>query len=246
MRIVGSGTFTTQASVFTVKPVPSTGRLSLMTSSAQSASSSGRKLTFPPQEQERHSRNSPNFLGLRASCSLMAMPEIHTTEVTLVEAAMAGDRDAFAGLVSLERDRLVMTARAIVGNFHEGEDCAQDAFVSAWRALPSLEDPAKFRPWLLTILTREAIQRRRRPGLRLLRTDPGRIEARESPEHDRLTRLVTEMERLPERYRLLLSLHYLAGLSYSEVSETVGITEARVKSRLFDARKMLERRLGHE
>ena len=98
----------------------------------------------------------------------------------------------------------------------------------------------------MTILTREAIKRRRRPGPRLLTTDPGKIEEREVPEHDRLTRLVTEMERLPEKYRLPLSLHYLSGLSYAEVGEAAGITEKRVKSRLHDARKMLERRLGHE
>lgn len=174
------------------------------------------------------------------------MPEIHTRDETLVQAAMAGDRDAFAALVSRERDRLVMAARAITGSFHEGEDCAQDAFVLAWRALPSLKDPAKFRPWLMTILTREALARRRRPGPRLLSTDPAGIEGREAPEHDRLTRLVTEMERLPEKYRLLLSLHYLAGLSYAEVSETAGISEKRVKSRLYDARMMLKRRLGHD
>jgi len=174
------------------------------------------------------------------------MPEIHTRDKTLVQAAMAGDRDAFAALVARERDRMVMTARAIVGSFHEGEDCAQDAMVNAWRALPSLKNPVKFRPWLMTILTREALARRRRPGPRLLKTDPGRIEAREAPEHDRLTRLVTEMERLPEKYRLLISLHYLAELSYVEVGETVGISPKRVKSRLHDARKILERRLGHE
>jgi RNA polymerase sigma-70 factor (ECF subfamily) len=54
------------------------------------------------------------------------------------------------------------------------------------------------------------------------------------------------MERLPEKYRLLLSLHYLAGLSYAEVAAAAGISEKRVKSRLFDARKLLERRLGHD
>ena len=61
-----------------------------------------------------------------------------------------------------------------------------------------------------------------------------------------MTRLVTEMERLPEKYRLLLSLHYLAELSYAEVGEAVGIPAKRVKSRLHDARRMLERRLGRE
>ncbi len=174
------------------------------------------------------------------------MPEIQIRDEPLVPAAMAGDREAFALLVRRERDRLVMAARAIVGNVHEAEDCAQDALVNAWRALPSLKDPAKFRPWLLKILIREALARRRRPGPRLLSTDPARIEAREPAEHDRLTRLVTEMERLPEKYRLLLSLHYLAELSYAEVGEAVGISVKRVKSRLHDARRMLERRLGCE
>jgi RNA polymerase sigma-70 factor (ECF subfamily) len=174
----------------------------------------------------------------------MAMPEIQIRDDDLVPAAMAGDRAAFARLVRRERDRLVMAARGIVGNFHEAEDCAQDALVSAWRALPSLKDPAKFRPWLMKILTREALARRRKPGPRLLKTDPAGIAGRTPPEHDRLTRLVAEMERLPGKYRLLLSLHYLAGLTYVEVGAAVGLAPGRVKSRLHDARRMLERRLA--
>ncbi len=164
----------------------------------------------------------------------------------LVVMATEGDRRAFAKLVRREKDRLVMAARAITGNLHDGEDCAQDAFVSAWHGLPGLKDPRRFRAWLMTILTREALKRRRRPGPRLLTTDPGWIEARESPEHERLSALVSEMERLPEKYRLLLSLHYLAELSYAEVAVAAGLTEKRVKSRLHDARKMLERRLDRE
>jgi RNA polymerase sigma factor (sigma-70 family) len=66
------------------------------------------------------------------------------------------------------------------------------------------------------------------------------------PDHARLDALQREVERLPDRYRAPLALHYLAGLPYRDVAEALGISEKRVKSRLHDARARLRRRLGTE
>ena len=80
--------------------------------------------------------------------------------------------------------------------------------------------------------------------------DPGprgeRLPEQTGPEHARLDALEREVARLPEKYRVPLSLHYLAGLSYRQVAEATGLTEVRVKSRLHDARTRLRRRLEND
>jgi RNA polymerase sigma-70 factor (ECF subfamily) len=78
----------------------------------------------------------------------------------LVADAQRGDRAAFAALVACERRALVMTARGVVGDLHEAEDCAQEALVAAWRHLGDLREPGAFRGWLFRILVRIAGRRR--------------------------------------------------------------------------------------
>ena len=94
----------------------------------------------------------------------MAMPEIHRSEGELVPRARDGDREAFAALVRRERDRLVMAARAIVGQGSEAEDCAQDVLLNLSRSLNRFSyDPGKgkFRSYLKTMVI-NAIARKRR------------------------------------------------------------------------------------
>jgi RNA polymerase sigma-70 factor, ECF subfamily len=161
----------------------------------------------------------------------------------LVRDARGGDRAAFGELVRRTQDAMVRTARALVGDHHEAEDAAQEAFVVAFGKLGQLRDPARFRAWIFRILTRTALARRRRPTAR--RLADGDVPARESIDHGRLDALSREVDRLPDRYRSPLSLHYLAGLTYRETAEALGISEKRVKSRLYDARALIRKRLGH-
>ena len=163
----------------------------------------------------------------------------------LVRDARGGDRAAFGELVRRTQDAMVRTARALVGDHHDAEDAAQEAFVVAFGKLGQLRDPASFRAWLFRILTRTALARRKRPAPRRLGDGEALVPAREPNGHDRLDALALEVNRLPDRYRSPLSLHYLAGLTYREVAEVLGISEKRVKSRLYDARALIRKRLGH-
>jgi RNA polymerase sigma-70 factor (ECF subfamily) len=163
----------------------------------------------------------------------------------LVRAAREGDEDAFSELVRREREALLMTASAMLSDRHEAEDVAQEACVEAFRGIASLRDPERFRPWIARILTRIAIRRRRSLRRRRPVVAPERVPDRSSPDHDRLDALVAEVRRLPDKYRIPLSLHYLTGLSYRDVAEVTDLSVARVKSRLHDAREILRRRLDH-
>jgi RNA polymerase sigma-70 factor (ECF subfamily) len=172
-----------------------------------------------------------------------------TTALTLLELvteARRGSRGAFAEIVRRERAPLVMAARALLSDDHEAEDAAQDALVAAWRGLASLRDPSRFRAWLMRILLRGANRRRRSLRRSGRDADLSRLPGRADPGHERLDALARGVEQLPDKYRVPLTLHYLAGLSYRQVAEATGLTETRVKSRLFDARTRLRRRLGHD
>ena len=157
----------------------------------------------------------------------------------LVVCAREGDREAFALLVAAERDRLVATARALTADHHLGEDCAQEAFVLAFRRLDDLREPERFRPWLARILIRVAHRARRTARERPERlVEPVGSEAT-SVEDDEEVRVA--LERLRERDRTLLVLRYLDDLSYAEIGSALGIDTKKVKSRLHEARVRLRR-----
>lgn len=176
----------------------------------------------------------------------MSVSEIESPTVALVRAASAGDRDAFADLVRRERAALVRAARAILGDRHEAEDAAQEAFVAAYAHLPELRDPERFRPWLLRILARIAVRRRERLRRRKRLDGEDRVPARPEGGDPRLDALAAAVESLPDKYRTLVSLHYLADLSYEEVAEATGLSVGRVRSRLHQARELLRRRIEDE
>jgi len=163
----------------------------------------------------------------------------------LAAAARDGDTEAFCELARRERGRLLATASALLGDRHHAEDAVQEALVAAFRDLPALRDPASLRSWVARILVRIAVKRRRK--LRRERPSgwPVRPPTREAPDHRRLDALAREVDRLPDRYRVPLALHYLTGLPYRDVARIVGIPEKRVKSRLHDARERLRGRLRH-
>lgn len=80
----------------------------------------------------------------------------------LVEDAKAGDADAIAQLVKRYEHTLLLTAWAVVGDFHHAEDVAQESFVAAFRNLHQLRESRAFGPWLIATCKRNANQRRKK------------------------------------------------------------------------------------
>jgi RNA polymerase sigma-70 factor (ECF subfamily) len=73
---------------------------------------------------------------------------------TLVELAIEGDEDAYAGLMAIAGDRLIAIAYRILRDLDRAEDAVQITLVNAWRDLPTLRDPDRFEAWLTRILVR--------------------------------------------------------------------------------------------
>ena len=98
----------------------------------------------------------------------MPNADFDTPDEVLVFAAIAGDLTAFDALAMRFRHGVVRAAQAVVGR-KDAENVAQEALLLVFKALPSLEDPAKFPAWLHAITRHCAarIDRRERPRRRV-------------------------------------------------------------------------------
>jgi RNA polymerase sigma factor (sigma-70 family) len=182
-------------------------------------------------------------------------------EEELVERARRGDEAAYEELVRTYQGIAFRTAYLLTGNAADAEEAAQDGFVKAYRALGRFRTGAPFRPWLLEIVANEARNRRRSAGrrerltLRLARDSEGEHgvppagDAAPSPEAallsaERRDELLTALNRLSERDRLVLSCRYLLDLSEQETAAALACRRGTVKSRLARALERLRGELG--
>ena len=162
-------------------------------------------------------------------------------DATLAARARDGDVGAFEELAARYRDIAFRVAWLVVRNRGDAEDAVQDAFVKAYYAMPRFRPGAPFRPWILRIVANEARNRgrsaSRREGLVARIAASEAAEAVPSPERAVLERaeaeaLLSSLERLPERDRLVLAYRFLFELSEAETAEVLGVRPGTVKSRL--------------
>lgn len=169
-------------------------------------------------------------------------------EEALVTRAREGDRDAFALLIQPRTDRVLRTARAILANESDAHDAAQAAFVSAWVNLPRLRETARFDAWLTRVLVnecREALRRRKRnPEIVLDDTDLSGPDSTAGSVETAALRAAFGRVSVDERTILLL--HHLHGLPLDQVARQLQIPVGTAKSRLWSARRALERALEAE
>ncbi|MGH2513178.1 MAG: RNA polymerase sigma factor [Candidatus Limnocylindrales bacterium] len=172
---------------------------------------------------------------------------------SLVQRARERDPEAFEGLVRPRLERLRRIAQAILGHDADAGDALQDALTRAWQGLPGLRDPDEFDAWLSRILVntcRTALKRRARIRLREIDLSPERpggvnpVSPHVGPEAV-LARLELEaaFDRLAADERAILVLHHLDGRPLDEIARILSIPVGTAKSRLYAARRSLERAL---
>lgn len=153
----------------------------------------------------------------------------------LVEAAVAGDRDAFRRLVEPYAGKALGAATIITGSPADGADAVQDALLSAWRGLPQLRDPDAFPAWFRRHVVRAAIRATKTRGR------VGELDVDAPDISDDLDRAVERrtlgraFDRLDPDDRLLLTLHHFWGLPIAETAAHLGIPSGTVKSRIHSA-----------
>ena len=166
--------------------------------------------------------------------------EVQPPEVALVESARAGDRAAFERLYELYAPLVhgVLLARVPYG---EVSDLVQDVFLTAFRKLGALRDPARFGPWVAIIARNRAADfYRRARQTEELRDELAQGAGREAEACEALEIIRS----LPEAYRETLVLRLVEGMTGPEIAERTGLRPASVRVNLHRGMKLLRKRLG--
>ena len=175
------------------------------------------------------------------------------TEKDLVRAAAGGDDAAFAELVRMYENKAFHLALRMCGNEEDACDVAQDAFLAAWKGLPSFRGEAGFSTWLYRLVSNAAIDHLRRTkhqrGNVSLDDDELNLDApdpapgpQESAEGVELQQVVQEgLNALGDDHRMVLVMREVQCLSYEEIANTLSIDLGTVKSRISRARNALRK-----
>lgn len=186
------------------------------------------------------------------------MSELNTDQ-ELVERVQQGDKRAFDLLVRKYQHKIVHLVTRYLHDPVEALDVSQEAFIKAYRALPSFRGDSAFYTWLYRIAINTAknaiVSARRRPvDFDLDMQDPeqydrhARLRDADTPEGMLLTEEIRKtvlqaIEQLPEDLRTAITLRELEGLSYEEIAEAMECPVGTVRSRIFRAREAIDRKL---
>lgn len=164
-----------------------------------------------------------------------------SNDALLVSRAGQGDEAAFSGLYQRYARMVHGLLLARVGPA-DADDLVQDVFLTAWRRLEDLRDPAAFGGWLAAIARNRATDHlRRRPRLEEL---PGHLMASDATAARVEALAVLALIRtLPEAYRETLVLRLVEGLTGPEIAERTGLTPASVRVNLHRGMKLLREKL---
>lgn len=178
----------------------------------------------------------------------------------LVEKAQGGDKHAFDLLVGKYQRKLGRLLSRFIRDPAEVEDVTQEAFIKAYRALPSFRGESAFYTWLYRIGINTAknylvSQSRRAPTTTEFDTDDAetfedgdQLRDINTPESVLLSKQIgetvnTAMDALPEELRVAIVLREIEGLSYEEIAQIMNCPIGTVRSRIFRAREAVAARL---
>jgi RNA polymerase sigma-70 factor (ECF subfamily) len=169
----------------------------------------------------------------------------------LVQAACAGNADAFTGIIARHKGRVFGMAAKYARNHHELEDLAQDIFIRVWRGLTSWSGKAPFEHWLTRVAVRACFDflrkhRRRRESEvshdeipEYLHLNEGASPDEQSENHA-LQLVRRALTRLHPKEQLILTLLELEDKTVREVAALTGWSEGNVKVRAHRARASLK------
>ncbi|MGH8694322.1 MAG: RNA polymerase sigma factor RpoE [Burkholderiales bacterium] len=178
----------------------------------------------------------------------------------LVERAQRGDKHAFELLVAKYQRKLGRLLSRFIRDPAEVEDVAQEAFIKAYRALPSFRGDSAFYTWLYRIGINTAKNYLVAMGRRAPTTtefdseeaenfeDGDQLRDLNTPEAELMTRQIAAtvnqtMEELPEELRTAITLREIEGMSYEDIANVMNCPIGTVRSRIFRARETIADRL---
>ena len=177
----------------------------------------------------------------------------------LVEAARKGDRDAFRTLFDRYHRRAYALAFGVLRHQDDALDVVQDAFIKAHRYLDKFEGNSSFYTWLYRIVMNLAIDHLRKHR----RVKPVELDEQHLDESDEAllpkilggnpgralmdkeirARIDQALAELSDNHRAVLIMRELEGMSYEELAQAMGCSKGTIMSRLFHARKNMQKQL---
>jgi RNA polymerase sigma-70 factor (ECF subfamily) len=174
----------------------------------------------------------------------------------LVERVQSGDKQAYGLLVSKYQRKLLRLISRLVRDPAEAEDVAQEAFIKAYRALPSFRGESAFYTWLYRIGVNTAknwlvANGRRAPTSTELTNEDAEnfgeselLQDVETPERLLMTKQIGDtvnaaMAALPDELRTAITLREIDGLSYEDIAQVMDCPIGTVRSRIFRARESI-------
>ena len=176
-------------------------------------------------------------------------------DVQLIQRVLDGEDTAFSALVSKYQRSVHALAWRKIGDFHIAEDITQEAFLKAYQRLSTLKEPQSFASWLYVITANQckAWLRKKRTWIQSLEdtssaelekaTYSGHIIAENEEMTEETQREVVKelLAKLQESDRTVITLYYLGGMTYEEISNFLGVSVGAIKSRLHRARQRLKK-----
>jgi RNA polymerase sigma-70 factor (ECF subfamily) len=178
-----------------------------------------------------------------------------------VEQAQNGDLSAFDHLIRRHNRRVFGIAYHMLGNREDAEDVAQAVFIKAYQSLKNFRGQSAFSSWIHRIAVNETYnylkKRKKTTHLSLAEmnpTDPDdpahiRLTSHQTPDREislkELQKKLNEaLQTLSNSHRTAVVLHEMEGLPHEEIAELLGCSVGTVRSRLFYARKQLQKKLA--
>lgn len=187
------------------------------------------------------------------------MTDQTASDQQLVTRVQKGDRRAFDLLVLKYQHRILALVGRFISDHAEAQDVTQEAFIKAYRALPSFRGDSQFYTWMYRIAVNTAknhlISRGRKTPTQDIDLDDAAFFADElnmrdadTPDgllqRDQLHDVVfAAIEELPEELRRAVTLRELEGLSYEEIAKAMDCPIGTVRSRIFRAREAIEKKM---
>lgn len=190
-----------------------------------------------------------------ADTSAAALEAHQFEDRELVRRCQAGDERAFERLFQRHRGSVTRLVYRMLGPSAELEDLVQEVFLQVLRSLHGFRDEARFSTWLYRVALNVVLMHRRAAGRRPRLVDEAKAEpaidvapsAHEALETRRRAEAFHALlARLSEKKRTVFVLHELEGLTPARIGEIVGAPVLTVRTRLFYARRELERWIAEE
>ena len=182
-----------------------------------------------------------------------------SSEKALVQQAKAGDRNAFAALVSAYESKIYNLALRYLGNREDAMDASQEVFLRVFRFLPGFQEESGFSTWIYRIgvnVCKDMLVKQSKRNEQSIEVEDEEeerrtidiVDCRYSPEQilenaELRTILSSAIASLPEQQREVVVLRDIQGLSYEEIASVLSLESGTVKSRLSRARENLRKKL---